>query len=68
VAAVRAGEELTLTANGQPVASFVPHVERERPWVPASELLRIVRDSPADHSLLDDLADVRGAIADTSSS
>lgn len=64
VAAVRAGEELTLTVNRQPVADIVPHVERRSPWVPASELRRIVRDSSADHGLLDDLADVRGALVE----
>ncbi|HEV7773837.1 MAG TPA: type II toxin-antitoxin system prevent-host-death family antitoxin [Conexibacter sp.] len=64
VAAVRAGEELTLTVNHQPVADIVPHVERRSPWVPSSELRRIVRDAPADAGLLDDLADVRGALVE----
>lgn len=64
VAAVRAGEELTLTVNRQPVADIVPHVERRSPWVPASELRRIVREAPADAGLLDDLADVRGALVE----
>lgn len=64
VAAVRAGEELTLTVNRQPVADIVPHVERRSPWVPSSELRRIVHDSSADPGLLDDLADVRGALVE----
>lgn len=64
VAAVRAGEELTLTVNREPVADIVPHVERRSPWVPSSELRRIVRDAPADTGLLDDLADVRGAMVE----
>lgn len=64
IAAVRAGEELTLTVNRQPVADIVPHVERRSPWVPSSELRRIVQDSPADPGLLDDLADVRGALVE----
>jgi len=64
VAAVRAGEELTLTVNRQPVADIVPHVERRSPWVSASELRRILRESPADPVLLDDLADVRGALVE----
>jgi len=64
VAAVRAGEELTLTVNREPVADIVPHVERRSPWVPASELRRIRRDAPADAGLLDDLADVRGALVE----
>lgn len=64
VAAVRAGEELTLTVNREPVADIVPHVEQRSPWVPASELRRILRDAPADAGLLDDLADVRGALVE----
>jgi prevent-host-death family protein len=57
---VEAGERLTLTVNGRPVADIVPHLEQRDPWVPAAELRRILRDAPADAGLLDDLADVRG--------
>lgn len=57
---VEAGELLTLTVNGRPVADIVPHAEQRDHWVPAAELRRIVRDAPADAGLLDDLADVRG--------
>lgn len=64
VAAVGAGEELTLTVNGRPVADIVPHVERRSPWIPAAELRRILTDAPADPALLTDLADVRGALLD----
>ncbi|MFA9271984.1 MAG: type II toxin-antitoxin system prevent-host-death family antitoxin [Baekduiaceae bacterium] len=62
VAAVRAGEELTLTVNHQPVADIVPHVVRRSPWVASSEIRRIITDTPADPGLLGDLADVRGAL------
>jgi prevent-host-death family protein len=62
VDAVRAGEELTLTVNHQPVADIVPHVERRSPWVAASELRRIRAQAPADAGLLDDLAEIRGAV------
>jgi hypothetical protein len=34
------------------------------PWISSSELCQIVRDSPVDPALLDDLADVRGAELD----
>jgi len=61
VAELEAGERLTLTVNRRPVADIVPHIEDRDPWVPAAELLRIVRDAPADPGLLDDLADIRGA-------
>jgi prevent-host-death family protein len=62
VDAVRAGEELTLTVNHQPVADIVPHVERRSPWVAASELRRIRAQAPADAGLLDDVAEIRGAV------
>ena len=64
VAAVRAGEELTLTVNRTPVADIVPHVEHRSPWVAASELRRIVHEAPGDSGLLPDLADVRGALVE----
>lgn len=64
VAAVRAGETLTLTVNHQPVADIVPHVDRRSPWVPAAEVRRMLGDASADPALLADLADVRGAMLD----
>jgi len=64
VAELEAGERLTLTVNRRPVADILPHAESRDPWVPVSELHRILRDAPADAGLLDDLADVRGAEVD----
>lgn len=64
VADLEAGEELTLTVNRRPVADILPHVEMRDAWVASSELRRILREAPADPSLLDDLADVRGAELD----
>jgi antitoxin (DNA-binding transcriptional repressor) of toxin-antitoxin stability system len=64
VSELEAGERLTLTVNRRPVADILPHVEDRDPWVPASELRRIVTEAPADTGLLDDLADVRGAELD----
>ena len=58
------GERLTLTVNRRPVADILPHVEDRDPWVPASELRRIVREAPADPGLLDDLADIRNVELD----
>jgi antitoxin (DNA-binding transcriptional repressor) of toxin-antitoxin stability system len=60
VAELEAGEELTLTVNRRPVAEIRPHTEQRDPWVAAAELRRIVRDSPLDPGLMDDLAEVRG--------
>ncbi len=64
VAAVQAGETLTLTVNREPVADIVPHNARRSPWIPSSELRRIVGEAGADPALLDDLADVRGEFLD----
>ena len=64
VADLEAGERLTLTVNRRPVADILPHVEQRDPWIPSSELRRIVSDAPADRALLDDLADVREAELD----
>jgi antitoxin (DNA-binding transcriptional repressor) of toxin-antitoxin stability system len=64
VADLEAGERLTLTVNRRPVADILPHVERRDPWVPSSELQRIIDEAPSDPDLLRDLADVRGAELD----
>lgn len=64
VAAVQAGETLTLTVNRRPVADIVPHLPQRSPWVPSSALRRIAGDAAADRGLLDDLADVRGGLVD----
>ena len=61
---LEAGERLTLTVNRRPVADILPHLEERDPWVPSTELRRIVRETPADPGLLDDLAEVRGAEID----
>ena len=64
VSELEAGERLTLTVNRRPVADILPHVEDRDPWIPSSELRRIVTEAPADAALLDDLADIRGAELD----
>lgn len=64
VEAIRSGEVITLTVNRTPVADIVPHRDSRSPWVSSSELRRIVDQAPADRALLDDLADVRGALLD----
>jgi antitoxin (DNA-binding transcriptional repressor) of toxin-antitoxin stability system len=61
VSELEAGERLTLTVNRRPVADILPHIEDRDPWVPASELRRIVREAPADSGLLSDLDEVRNA-------
>lgn len=64
ISELESGERLTLTVNRRPVADILPHVEDRDPWVPASELRRVLREAPADAGLLIDLADVRGAELD----
>ena len=64
ISELEAGERLTLTVNRRPVADILPHTEGREPWVPATELRRIVREAPADPGLLDDLAEIRGTDLD----
>jgi prevent-host-death family protein len=64
VAAVRAGETVSLTVNRMPVADIVAHRHERSPWVPSSTLRAIVEEAGADQGLLVDLADVRGDLID----
>jgi antitoxin (DNA-binding transcriptional repressor) of toxin-antitoxin stability system len=64
IADLEAGERLTLTVNRRPVADILPHSQEREPWLPSTELRRIVSEAPADPGLLDDLDDVRGAELD----
>ena len=64
VAELEAGKRLTLTVNRRPVADILPHTQDRDPWIPSSELRRIVHEASADPGLLDDLDDVRGAELD----
>jgi antitoxin (DNA-binding transcriptional repressor) of toxin-antitoxin stability system len=59
---VRSGERLSLTVNRTPVADIVPHAATRSPWVAAETLRLILEEAAADRGLLDDLADVRGAL------
>jgi antitoxin (DNA-binding transcriptional repressor) of toxin-antitoxin stability system len=61
IAEVEAGERLTSTVNRRRVADIVPHAQGRDPWVPATELRRILRDAPADRGLLADVAAGRRA-------
>lgn len=64
ISQLESGERLTLTVNRRPVADILPHAEDRDPWVPASELRRILREAPADAELLTDLAGIREAELD----
>jgi antitoxin (DNA-binding transcriptional repressor) of toxin-antitoxin stability system len=56
-----AGEELTITVSGRPVATLGP--ARRRRWVPSSELVELWR-SPPEPTLEQDLASLGGELHD----
>lgn len=61
---VEAGEEVTITVNGRPVAQLVPVQQQRRRWIPRDELVRRLRTSQADPALRDDLARLAGDTTD----
>jgi prevent-host-death family protein len=63
VAAVQAGQHVTLTNRGEPVADIVPHRRRTR-WLPGSWLREELVDRQADAQLSDDLARLAGQTID----
>ena len=64
VAAVRAGERVSLTVNRLPVADIVPHTASPSPWVPSHSLRVILDEAGADPGLLADLVAVRDDLID----
>jgi len=64
VAAVKAGERLSLTVNRMPVADIVPHEAQRSPWVASQRLRALVNEAGADKALLSDLADVRESLVE----
>ncbi|MGI8413498.1 MAG: type II toxin-antitoxin system Phd/YefM family antitoxin [Solirubrobacteraceae bacterium] len=52
--AVRAGERVTLTVHGEPVADIVPHGRRAR-WLAGTQLRHQLRQRAADPALQRDL-------------
>ena len=63
VAAVRAGERVTLTVHGEAVADIVPHGRRMR-WLPGEVLRRELADRAADPELRKDLEALAGQTLD----
>ena len=55
IAAVEAGERVTLTVRGHPVADIVPHGRRAR-WLDGDRLSTELTTRAADPALADDLA------------
>jgi prevent-host-death family protein len=63
VAAVQAGQPVTLTSRGEPVADIVPHRRRTR-WLPGGWLREQLAERQADAKLTDDLARLAGQTTD----
>jgi prevent-host-death family protein len=57
--AVRAGERVTLTVNGDPVADIVPHGRRER-WLSGEWLNQQLGQRAADSALTRELDELAG--------
>jgi prevent-host-death family protein len=63
ISAVRAGERVTLTVHGEPVADIVPHGRRAR-WLSGPDLSRQLVDRAADPALRHELDDLVGQTLD----
>jgi prevent-host-death family protein len=61
--AVQAGERVTLTVHGEPVADIVPHGRRTR-WLSGEHLREQLHDRTADPTLTHDLNDLAGQTLD----
>jgi len=63
VDAVGAGQTVTLTVRGEPVADIVPHRRRVR-WLSGAWLSEQLGDQAADSGLRDDLRELAGGTID----
>ena len=61
--AVRAGERVTLTVHGEPVADIVPHGRRAR-WLSGTQLREQLGDRAADPQLTRELDELAGQTLD----
>ena len=61
--AVKAGERVVLTVNGDPMADIVPHGQRTR-WLGGAQLREQLRDRAADPALRQELSDLAGQTLD----
>lgn len=57
---VQAGEDITVTVNGKPVAVLTAHRTPRRGWVSRNELLQRLHYAQADPGLRRDLASLAG--------
>jgi prevent-host-death family protein len=63
IAAVRAGERVVLTVNGEPTADIVPHGQRTR-WLGGAQLREQLHQRAADPALRQELDEVAGQTLD----
>lgn len=61
--AVQAGERVTLTVRGEPVADIVPHARRAR-WLSGQELRTQLVERSADSALARELDELAGQTVD----
>jgi len=61
---VEAGERVTVTVEGRPVAELVPVQPSRRSWIRREELVARLRRAQADPGLSDDLARLAGDTTD----
>lgn len=61
--AVKAGERVTLTVHGEPIADIVPHGRRTR-WLSGARLREQLSDRAADPGLQDELDTIAGQTLD----
>lgn len=57
---VQAGEEVIITVKGEAVAKLVPLEPERRRWLSKAELVELLRASPADPGLQDQLRELSG--------
>jgi len=61
---VEAGEDVTITVRGKPVADLIPHRRDEPRWIPRDELIELLETHSADPGLRDDLERIAGDTTD----
>lgn len=61
---VQAGEEVTVTVNGRPVAVIAAVEPRRRRWLSKTELVNRLETSQADPGLRDELAELTDETTD----
>ena len=61
---VQAGEHITVTVNGKPVARLTPYEPSRRRWLTRDQFISRIRRAQADPGLRDDLAELAGDTTD----